>query len=611
MVEWQQTKQLAAAILLVIFVFAERTSAHRQPSKALDRTPESRDAESVGVGRVVENIQIITIDGKTISFDGLLQGRRGLVVAMTSAECPIAKKYAPRIVALEKMFEGKVSFLYINPVDAELAEAIRLANRNSGVRGPYATDQLGVARRALKPSTTTEVFVLDPGRVVVYRGAVDDQFRIGGAAKEARRNFLREAIEAVIEGKAPEVRATAAPGCLVDMPREKAELIPPGTGPEKSPRAQTYFPDVARIVEANCMECHRLGGQAPFSLETPSAIEGRAAMIAAVVREGLMPPTHGLRSGVSGALVNNRTMREEDREALVSWLESAREIGAAPTTKKPDASNTWTIGLPDLILTTPGPTLPADGPMQYGRYLVPVNIEGDRWVTAVECRTVMHDTVDHALIWIVPPGGNIPRSGQVPPAQELLTTYSRSESIRRYAEGSARKLPAGSLLVADLFARPLGKPTIAQLRIAFAFAPAPPSREIRSMLVSAGEFELPAGARGQKVLAEKTLQEDAKLNAVHPYMGPRGRELVLEAVMHEGQPGARTIALLDLGRYDWRWQFRYELKESMVLPAGTRLVVRGVFDNSEENLANPDAEKKVPMGMGIDLEAMVVAFEFE
>jgi len=40
----------------------------------------------------------------------------------------------------------------------------------------------------------------------------------------------------------------------------------------------------------------------------------------------------------------------------------------------------------------------------------------------------------------------------------------------------------------------------------------------------------------------------------------------------------------------------YKLQEPTLVPGGTRIVATGAFDNSEQNLANPDPSRAVPWG---------------
>ena len=48
--------------------------------------------------------------------------------------------------------------------------------------------------------------------------------------------------------------------------------------------------------------------------------------------------------------------------------------------------------------------------------------------------------------------------------------------------------------------------------------------------------------------------------------------------------------------YHFNWQHRYVLAEPLRVPAGTKLVVRAAFDNSERNPANPDPTSWVRYG---------------
>ena len=63
--------------------------------------------------------------------------------------------------------------------------------------------------------------------------------------------------------------------------------------------------------------------------------------------------------------------------------------------------------------------------------------------------------------------------------------------------------------------------------------------------------------------------------------------------------------LLDVPRYDFDWQLRYDLAEPKLLPAGSRLICTAHFDNSAANPANPDPTKKVRFGLQTYEEMMV------
>jgi hypothetical protein len=62
-------------------------------------------------------------------------------------------------------------------------------------------------------------------------------------------------------------------------------------------------------------------------------------------------------------------------------------------------------------------------------------------------------------------------------------------------------------------------------------------------------------------------------------------------------PDGTSEVLLSVPKYDFNWQFNYQLAEPVLLPAGTKLYARGAMDNSDRNPYNPDPDKPVRFGL--------------
>lgn len=194
-----------ATLALLAFVLSASCATKRQtpsprpaPAGQLARVAIDADAAELGIGAIVPNLRITTLTGATLSLDDLLRDRRAMVLAMASAECPLTVEYGPRMAAIEREFEGQIAFLHVNAVDGESIEAIRAMIQESGLRATYARDTDAAVRLALNPKTTTEVYVLTPSRQIVYRGAIDDQYRLGGKTTRVQREYLRDALRAVL-----------------------------------------------------------------------------------------------------------------------------------------------------------------------------------------------------------------------------------------------------------------------------------------------------------------------------------------------------------------------------------------------------------------------------
>lgn len=586
-----------AAFAAILF---QQSAAIGQEDGALRRRPAVEDAASLGIGRAVPDIAINPVKGERTTLSKLLKDRRGLVLCMTSTECPLAIRYAPRLARIEDDYAKRgITFVFVNCVDAESARNMEDAIRDQGFDGPYIADRRHEVQHAMAARTTTEVVVLDTSRKVTYRGAIDDQFGVGRALDAARHTYLRDALEALLNHKEPPVQATWPPGCMLD-PR------PTATMPASD---VTYYGRVAHVIAKNCVECHRRGGVAPFSLETLQSVKGRFSMIEAVVRDRLMPPGHLLASDgdAESPWVNDHMLDNADREALLSWLGSDRAVGnRADGPTIPPLSQTWAIGKPDVLLTTPPLELPEYGPLQYGRFVVPTGVEQDRWISAVEFRPIERDSVHHALVWILSPGDAMPKVTEVPVNLELLGAFSPAGRLIEYPDGVARRLPAGSLLVVDMYASPMGRTKGSRLRTAIRFAAKPPRREVKSLIVSEQSLRIAAGATATARVKHR-LTSPADIRAIMPYMRGRGKSMTIETRSH----WLDTARMLEIERYDFRWPVRYERRTMLSLPVGARIEVTGQFDNSSAQVTNPDPSVEVQIGPRAGDEALMVALEIE
>jgi hypothetical protein len=77
-----------------------------------------------------------------------------------------------------------------------------------------------------------------------------------------------------------------------------------------------------------------------------------------------------------------------------------------------------------------------------------------------------------------------------------------------------------------------------------------------------------------------------------PHMHVRGKDMTYLA----HYPDGRTETLLNVPKYDFRWQTTYELAQPKILPKGTEVEVIAHFDNSIGNKNNPDPSKEVRWG---------------
>ena len=134
-----------------------------------------------------------------------------IIVNFWSAECPHSERADRSTMACLVQWEGEVELLSIAsnrnesaPVVIEAAKARRLPT--------VMLDSQHVVADLYEAVTTPHAFVLDREGILRYRGAVDDvTFR----HRQATRFFLEEAVEALLDGRLPEIQETSAYGCAI------------------------------------------------------------------------------------------------------------------------------------------------------------------------------------------------------------------------------------------------------------------------------------------------------------------------------------------------------------------------------------------------------------
>jgi peroxiredoxin len=140
------------------------------------------------------------------------------VVVFTCNHCPYALAWHDRIHDVARDYAGRgVRVLAINPNDAERYPRDSLqAMRERVERGEFAgmvylRDESQEVARDYDAETTPDVFVLDGDGVLRYRGAPDGDYDdpVQNAA------FLRDALDAVLDGREPDLAETVPVGCSI------------------------------------------------------------------------------------------------------------------------------------------------------------------------------------------------------------------------------------------------------------------------------------------------------------------------------------------------------------------------------------------------------------
>lgn len=543
--------------------------AGESPVKAAPRVVRGAEA---GVGRLVPDLAFTDFAGKAGKLSDFKSSKL-TIVAFTNTTCPVCKKYAPALARIEREYAAKgVAFLFVNPTATEKVT-------EHGFAGRYVLDADGKLTAGFAAISTAEVFVLDAARTVLYRGAIDDQYGVGYALDAPKNKYLVTAIEEALAGKTPVVAATTAPGCALEPDATKTSAI-----------ALTYHARVERIVQANCVECHRTGGTAPFTLTSYEDVVSHKGMIKKVVDKGTMPPWFAADTKAEHSpFANDRSLTAADKKDLLAWLAGDLKKGNAADAPLPRKFESgWLIGKPDAVFELPSPVnVKAEGTMAYQNLSVPTTYDEDRWVQAIEVQPTAREVVHHVLVFAVQKGQR-----NVGEAGEFFAVYVPGNNVLVYPEGYAKKLPKGANLRFQMHYTPNGTATTDQTKLGVVFAKQAPRHEIHVAGIANTSFTIPAGADNHQLTAKIPVPFDAKVIALFPHAHLRGKAAKFDLKTPDG----KTATLLDVPHYDFNWQLQYRLAEPTVVPRGSTITYTAWYDNSDKNPANPDPKKAVRWG---------------
>ncbi|WP_050986271.1 redoxin family protein [Schlesneria paludicola] len=584
-------------------------------AKSLDEVPirqrfkRLKPAEC-GVGRIVSDVSFQSIDGATHHL-AEYKSQRVIVVVATSASCPLSKRYLPTLARLERTYTKDVLFIFANSTPTDSVESARELVKTHALKGPYVLDADAKLLSAVGAKSTTDCFVLDAALTLRYRGAVDDQYGLGYALAQPKQALLGDAIDAVLAGHTPQIEATDAPGCLLNKrgpatasTSQVSLKLPVAAG------THTYHNRISRIVQNNCIECHRAGGAAPFSLTSPDDVATRATMIEKVVSEGTMPPWFAApsRKGAETNWLNDRSLVEADKADLTAWLNNGQPLGDPADAPIPRVfSNDWQIGVPDAIVQLPAAVnVPAEGVMPYQVVTVATDFGEDKWLQGFEIRPTARDVVHHIGVFVEAGTDPEKRANEAEDLGEYLALYVPGNGHEIFPAGLAKFLPKGSRLRFKLHYTPNGTVTKDQTQLAFIFAKEPPQYELHVTGVTNQGIKIPAGAGNHKESGWRRFKDDIQILSFMPHMHVRGKAFRYEMISSSGN----STTLLDVPRFDFNWQLAYRAATPITLKKGVRIVGTGWFDNSDQNPANPDPTKPVVWGAQSFDEMLIGYFEY-
>lgn len=366
----------------------------------------------------------------------------------------------------------------------------------------------------------------------------------------------------------------------------------------------TFTRDVAPILHARCVACHRAGEVAPMALLTYQDARPWARAIKDKVVARQMPPWFA--DPEFGAFANDARLSDIEITTIGTWVDAGAPQGdLKDMPKAPQFIEGWQLGEPDMIVELPEVQIPATGGDYFPTPNLALNLTEDRWIRAVEIRPSNREVTHHSVIFSANVGaamGPISSGGLF----DVLAVWAVGTPATVYPEGMGRWVRKGQTLRTNLHYHPNGKPQTDRTRVGLYFGKGELKKEVVAALAGNVTFSIPPNASNHELRAVYVVDQDISVVSFFPHMHLRGKDMKMTATF----PGGRQETLLNVPAYDFNWQLFYYPKTKVPLPRGTRVDLVAHYDNSGANKHNPDPSKTVTFGEASTSEMMFGMFEF-
>lgn len=532
-------------------------------------------------GERVSDFSLVDAEGRFFQLSR--HANQDAVVLFTQDESRDMRKAAKDIAALTEQFAGqKVEFLMLDSTGRADKAELRKAAEKAGISLRVLIDDTQLVAEELGLSRALEVAILDPAaKELVYRGALNDRFAEGKKARRASEHYAADALQAMMAGE--EVTAQfASNGDAIDF--ASGELM-----------SVSYANDVAPILEQRCVTCHQEGGIAPFAMSSHQMVQGWSPMIRETLITKRMPPGQ-IDAEYTNDFHGVNHITVEETQKLVHWIDSGakNEGNTDPLAELQTEVVKWGHGEPDMIVDIPPQTIPASGTVEYRNLVLPLDLPEDKWVKAVEFvagdTTVLH----HIIAWAQAPDNGSGRGGAFGILNQGigLGAYAPGNAINTYPEGAGFPLEQGSGLILQMHYTTSGKETVDASQIGIHFWDEEPERPILGGSAADLEIDIAPFEANHEMVATKKFRKDSYLTMVGPHMHYRGYDANFKLVYPDGS----EEEVLNVPNYQFNWQKTYDFKEPKYMPAGTEMVFRATFDNSDMNPFNPDPSAEISWG---------------
>lgn len=531
---------------------------------------------SANAAERISDFSLIDHNGKFFQLSRAADNE-AIVILSHEDSRDVRRAYGDLEALMEQFADQPVAFYLMDSTGAADKVEMRDVAEDADITLPILMDDTQLVAKELGISRATDVVILDPeAQEIVFRGALNDRWAADSNARRASEHYAADALTAFLAGNEISAQQLASKGEALEF--ASAESI-------------SYANEIVPILKERCVSCHMEGGIAPFAMTNHQMVQGWSPMIREVLYTKRMPPgqidnqyVHDFRD------VAHITV--EETQKLVQWIDNGAQNsdGTDPLAEYKPEIVKWAYGEPDLLYKIPAQQIPATGVQDYRNIAMPLNLEEDVWVKAIEFEAGDPTVLHHIIAFAYGPNGV--NEFEILNQGIGLGAYAPGNEVNTYPEDAGFPLKAGGGLMLQLHYTTSGRETVDESEIALYLWDEKPARTVLGGSAADLDINIPPFEARHEMVATAKFRKDSYLTMLGPHMHYRGYDANFKLVYPDG----RTEEILNVPNYQFNWQKVYDFEEPKFVPEGTEMVFTGSFDNSEMNPFNPDPSQTLTWG---------------
>lgn len=533
-----------------------------------------------------------------------------------ATDCPIAGRTARTLAAQRPILKkSNVSIEIVFPNAYERQDNTDKWMKDHGLDGVPYTLSPDIAKDYKIRTTPTTLLVR--GSSILYTGKLSDRDN----PDKPGTLYPILAISAIASGKSYQ-KATAVTGCPIRL-QTYDKLPTKAIIQENQPIPVSWNGRVKPIFEKSCVPCHTATGVGPVKLTSYTEIYGMATKISALVTTRTMPPW---QAEDIGKFHDDPSLSLSDIQTLDLWFKRGMPIGGnapEPVTIPSSSAKTWEMGEPSTEIKMQSPYItPGSGKDHYRCFVFKNITDRDRWMNGIAFQPGATQAVHHVSAFIdtsgaarkmddADPGAGYtnPTPGNGPGFKDyyVIGGWTPGHKPRRLPPGSGIPIPKGADLVVEVHYHLTGKQETDSTTTGLYFTDAPVDKRYRVGDVGTYNIAIKANDPKGKADASAVINSNVSIHSITPHLHLLGRTMKVTAEL----PSGELITVINIRKWDFRWQPSYRFLKPLQLPRGTRVDVIATYDNTSTNLDNPHTPPRdIVWGEGTDEEMCSVFFGY-